>query len=51
MKIIKNNIKSVIKDEESDKIKTLLPDSFVGLLVGKPGSGKSYLIRELMKNP
>lgn len=28
-----------------------MPDSFCGLLVGKPGSGKSFLIRELLKNP
>lgn len=27
-----------------------LPDSFVSLLIGKPSSGKSHLIKELLLN-
>lgn len=41
----------MIETNINDKINLgILPDSFCALLVGKPGSGKSFLIRELMKN-
>ena len=39
------NEKKIQKDEE------ILPNSFLGLIVGKPGSGKSKLIEKLLLNP
>lgn len=29
----------------------IIPDSFIGYIVGKPGSGKSHLIKRLLYNP
>jgi ribosome biogenesis GTPase A len=39
----------VIKDEDKIEL-SFLPDAFVALLIGKPNSGKSFLIRELILN-
>lgn len=39
------------KKIDVDTPRDLLPDSFCGLLVGKPGSGKSYLLDLMLHNP
>lgn len=50
IKLKKNNIKNIIKENIKYDSFKLLPDTFVSLLIGKPNSGKSFLIRELLKN-
>lgn len=37
------------KDAQEENVQ-MLPDSFMGLLIGKPGSGKSTLIEKLLSN-
>lgn len=39
------------KKIDYDTPRNLLPDSFCGLIVGKPGSGKSHLLKLMLHNP
>lgn len=53
MKIKHNNIKFVTQDLISELEKNdhpLLPMSFITGIIGRPGSGKTFLIRELLMN-
>ena len=53
--VISNDVKTTdvgfMQKENEERIHPFLPSSFISLIIGKPGSGKTYLLQSLLLNP